>query len=324
MTAVKIAAFGRTGAQKSTMGNCILREYVFEVGQTLDSQTTQTKNCTRTVDGCEITFVDTPGFIDSKGEEADHHQLAIMVTELRALTNVNALVIMSNMSRFDTSVQELLLRFAKIFERIDIWGNLCFVFTGVTVHDRTSRADFLARNRKDFRQRAVDLISQCCPLSRSVDTIKDFCVDFHPEGNDPYSSTELAAFLSWAKAVTFISLEKIDCPDRYYMSSKTETKRVNFDIREVRRYGNEEDVGKGVGTTTGAAIGSIFGPVGTLVGAVGGSFAGQGFGRANRHIGGVEQTRISRGSRGTGSRGTAVTLMKVNGKSKQKNFFSPR
>ena len=61
---INILVIGVTGNGKSTLGNFMLQQQVFEPGPGLIAVTTEAKKETRMVQGVELTIIDTVGFAD--------------------------------------------------------------------------------------------------------------------------------------------------------------------------------------------------------------------------------------------------------------------
>jgi len=86
----RIVVFGRTGSGKSTLGNAICGKKVFKVGTTMYSETRDVQQHTMPwtfADGetTEVTFIDTPGFADNRGDSTNEDVLMKIVDLLQSL-----------------------------------------------------------------------------------------------------------------------------------------------------------------------------------------------------------------------------------------------
>jgi hypothetical protein len=216
MQEVTIVAFGDTGSGKSTLGNTFLGFEAFIPHSGCDSQTDKTEACNKQVDGCDITFIDTPGFKDSKGVEDERH-FQDMVTYLKFRPFLNALVFVVHFgnARCNGVLLESLKFFAATFKNIYIWANFCLVFTNVRHAFRTKHATLLQTEMEKIRDRFVEAMSAFCPPPKQGDTVSNFCIDSDPDAEmDPDSRADLAKFVHWAKTRTSpISLEHLEIPE---------------------------------------------------------------------------------------------------------------
>jgi ABC-type dipeptide/oligopeptide/nickel transport system ATPase subunit len=183
--------FGETGSGKSTLGNYILEEEVFKVGDDLDSITKNTigkksKNNDKYV-------IDSPGLSDSNSEDIKH--LNDMIDFIKKHKELQAIVVVLNfqISRITNSMRNILKLISNIFQGVDIGNNLCIVFTH-TYHENE-----VEETRDDKGNKYSKEIKNI--LNSSAKKINCFFVDIFKETAKKKikfeTKVEIEALLKW-------------------------------------------------------------------------------------------------------------------------------
>ncbi|XP_010778152.1 GTPase IMAP family member 8-like, partial [Notothenia coriiceps] len=111
----RIVMLGLPGAWKSSSGNTILRSERFESAAGFNSVSTETTSASTSVEGCEVTVVDTPGFTD-KHLTPEQLYLQIMRSVVEASPGVHDFVIVVRVGRLTQADIKLFELLPKLFE----------------------------------------------------------------------------------------------------------------------------------------------------------------------------------------------------------------
>jgi predicted GTPase len=110
-----VCMIGVTGTGKSSTGNTIIKTDFFDVSNSADSVTSETRGCLGKWLGDTkketILLIDTPGIGDSKNRDTEN--IANMVMRLKLVGHINSFVIVMNSQepRFDEQLQNTLKLF---------------------------------------------------------------------------------------------------------------------------------------------------------------------------------------------------------------------
>ena len=124
---------GRTGVGKSSLLNLIAGYQAFQ-------ESGQAASCTQSVSEVKVTIesnfevrlIDTPGFFDTNGGQADQTNMNLVTEHLKTLENgINAIVICISWGdvRLDQNFQKILKYLYSFFQDGNIWFHVCFVVT---------------------------------------------------------------------------------------------------------------------------------------------------------------------------------------------------
>lgn len=123
-----VCLLGGTGTGKSSTGNSLFKRNVFRVGSGVASQTRQPDVQVFPWRGAgpALRCVDLPGMGDSFG--CDHQHLDHMVEVLSEVQYVHAFLLVLQLSRFDSYLQNMLIKFRDVFGE-EFLHNVVVVFT---------------------------------------------------------------------------------------------------------------------------------------------------------------------------------------------------
>ncbi|XP_056299249.1 GTPase IMAP family member 7-like [Pseudoliparis swirei] len=110
----RIVILGKTGVGKSSLANTIFGEGLFEVGDTVNSETRTCQAETKPVNGGNITLIDTPGFFDThRSEEEMKSAILRCVTEFAPGPHVFLIVL--RVERFTPQEQDVIAKMHQYF-----------------------------------------------------------------------------------------------------------------------------------------------------------------------------------------------------------------
>ncbi|XP_065888142.1 uncharacterized protein [Dysidea avara] len=120
---INILIIGVTGNGKSTLGNFILQQQVFQSGLGMIAVTSEAKKETRKIQGVDLTIIDTVGFSDDLGPLENHldqicHALDVCKGGIDAV-----IFAIKSTERFTTSISTVL---TEMYQISDLWDH-CFV-----------------------------------------------------------------------------------------------------------------------------------------------------------------------------------------------------
>ena len=128
---------GKTGVGKTSLFNLILGENFGKVGFSSSSETKETiYHCKREKIGKEnfyFSIIDTPGLYDTNGFDDDTNKQKKDILKKLSLENVKikCILFLTNFQseRFDSSEQNSLIEYNKLFPLRDFWKHIIFIFT---------------------------------------------------------------------------------------------------------------------------------------------------------------------------------------------------
>ncbi|XP_074555338.1 uncharacterized protein LOC141811253 [Halichoeres trimaculatus] len=151
----RVAIFGKTGSGKSSLGNTIFEEPLFQTGDTSIPETSECRAKTRPVNGRHITLIDTPGFFDTRvSEEALKHEMIRCIT--MSARGIHAFLILLKVERYTEHEQAVITKINEYFSE-EAFRYATVVFThGDQLREGQTIEDFV---RKD--QNLKELVRKC-------------------------------------------------------------------------------------------------------------------------------------------------------------------
>ncbi|XP_030286094.1 GTPase IMAP family member 7-like [Sparus aurata] len=144
----RIVVLGKTGAGKSSLANTIFGEAVFETDDSPEIGTIRCQAETRSVNGRIITWIDTPGFFDTR-EDEEKMKLEIMRCIAECAPGPHAFLIVLKVEKFTVHEQAVIEKMQKYF------SEEAFKYTTVLF----THGDELREG-----QTIDDFVNQCEPL----------------------------------------------------------------------------------------------------------------------------------------------------------------
>jgi len=120
---INVLIIGVTGHGKSTLGNFMLQQQVFESGGGMIAVTSEAKKETRTIQGVDLTIIDTVGFSDDLGPLENHLEQICHALDV-CDGGIDAVIFaIKSTERFTTSISTVL---TEMYQISDLWDH-CFV-----------------------------------------------------------------------------------------------------------------------------------------------------------------------------------------------------
>ncbi|XP_035531666.1 GTPase IMAP family member 7-like [Morone saxatilis] len=142
----RIAILGKTGVGKSSLANTIFGEDLFVPGQTLNSETKKCQAETKSVNGREITLIDTPGFFDTdRSEEELKREIVRCIIE--CTPGPHAFLIVLKVEKFIEQEQAVITKIIQYFSE-EVFKYATVVFThGDQLPEGQTIQNFVSQNK---------------------------------------------------------------------------------------------------------------------------------------------------------------------------------
>lgn len=238
---IEILLIGKTGSGKSLLGNFLLQDRnAFIVSSNPESETHLTEK--RTVGN--ITIIDSPGLLDSKGRDNEHYKQ--MITYIKCLKELNGILIVINCqdTRFSSDMQDMIRIICNNFNYETMKNNIGFVFT-----------KFYAKNKKkleEIKTSKEEQVRQCEEIIENFykkkleKHLKAFFIDSDFEDPDDFSLQTRMCILMWIRELTYVNCTKLEVKDNvnykeefYEYDTKNEEKEdkdyIYKIVRKLRR-----------------------------------------------------------------------------------------
>ncbi|XP_037614131.1 GTPase IMAP family member 7-like isoform X2 [Sebastes umbrosus] len=255
----RIVILGKTGAGKSSLGNTIFgEEDRFMIGHTLNSETRECQAETKSVNGRNITLIDTPGFFDTdRSEEELEDDMARCITE--CAPGPHAFLIVLKVDRVTEQEQAVITKINQYFSE-EVFKYATVLFThGDQLPEGQTIEDFLRNNNI-----MSDLMEKCGGRCHVIDNKY-----WKNNQQDEYRNNQFHVEELLKTIDTIIEANEGSCyTNEMLQAVEEEIQQEEELIRQSSGNMSEEEVSKQAkgrvsiklaGAATGALLGAFFG-----------------------------------------------------------------
>uniref|UniRef100_A0A3Q3ID88 AIG1-type G domain-containing protein n=1 Tax=Monopterus albus TaxID=43700 RepID=A0A3Q3ID88_MONAL len=159
----EIVILGKTGAGKSSLANTTFGEDVFRVYDSSNSGTRECKAVTNTINGRNITLIDTPGLFDTNRSE-EEMKPAILKCLMECAPGPHAFLIVLKVEKFTEQEKAVIDKISKHFgEKVFRYSTIVFTH-GDQLSDGKTIKDFVYQN-----ELMRDLVKKCGDRCHVID-----------------------------------------------------------------------------------------------------------------------------------------------------------
>nr|XP_020444894.1 GTPase IMAP family member 7-like [Monopterus albus] len=160
---MRIVILGKTGAGKSSLANTTFGEDVFRVYDSSNSGTRECKAVTNTINGRNITLIDTPGLFDTNRSE-EEMKPAILKCLMECAPGPHAFLIVLKVEKFTEQEKAVIDKISKHFgEKVFRYSTIVFTH-GDQLSDGKTIKDFVYQN-----ELMRDLVKKCGDRCHVID-----------------------------------------------------------------------------------------------------------------------------------------------------------
>ena len=212
-----ILLIGQTGSGKSTLGNLLIGDHVFETSGGFNSCTGETvKESSLKYNFLDV--IDTPGLSDTYGkDEINTKNMTEFLKNLhdnRSNINLVLVVINSKDKRFDNIMKKMIYFLCNVFP-VDLSHHIGIAFTFYNHERELNKYGSDQDPRLVFREDYVPEIMKIISRENNEELNLNPPVFFlDSKKNDKYSKEEIQRLLGWTKSLSSIQLVRV-CDNRF-------------------------------------------------------------------------------------------------------------
>lgn len=242
-----IIVLGETGTGKSSFCNTLFSSPKCKIGENLNSETNEIKGYNGEEQYSDIFIIDTPGFNDSRGEEADTNNVNRMNQYIKENLRIKGIIIILKFSdnRLTGSIKNSIKIFSDLFPINNFWSHVVVVFSHygmVNQNEREERKNLLILNYKrefinimnESKRQHPNFIIEDCPTMH-------FCELKNPDESTYQEINNIINFIRNKKQM-FKSIEEIIEEPKIIKTEKIgNTTIYEYNIEKVTIYTDFDD-----------------------------------------------------------------------------------